>query len=194
MGLGVRRLRVGQGAQRERLLVDRPQVPRDAEALEQVRQALVGLPRLVQREPDRPLDERLQPAERRLARRLEQGGGNLERLGVAALEDKALRAAGVRLVDVAAGVDRGERRRRVVQQLVRLGEAAVTRRQSPRLLVPSAAPIGKSDARLTRTMSRKPGSASSRRPWSERISATLFSCTAAQSGSPACSFASRLAR
>ena len=62
-----------------------------------MRPALVGLARLVQREPDRPLDERLEPAERRLARRLEQGGGNLERLGVPALEDEALGAASVRL-------------------------------------------------------------------------------------------------
>jgi hypothetical protein len=95
-----------------------------------VGRGLLGPARLVQREPDRALDERLQTAERRLARGLDERRGDLERLGVPALEDEALGATGVRLVDVAAGVDLRERGSRLVQQLVRLGEASVAARQA----------------------------------------------------------------
>ena len=98
-----------------------------------MRRALLRPPRLVEGEPDRALDERLEAGERRLPRSLEKGRGDLERLGVPRLENKALRAARLRLVHVAAGVDLREPRGRLVEELVRLGEASFPGEQPPQV-------------------------------------------------------------
>ncbi len=98
------------------------------------------------REPDHPLEQRLEPAHRRLPGRLTHLGGKREGLCVSALEEEALRAARLRLAHEPLCRELLEERERLVEEPVRLLEPSCPRRCS--------AQVGERGARAERPSSR----------------------------------------